>query len=96
MYERGPDEAELKAFGLTPEDFEGDPIEIWPENEQAFFLFQRMVRRWNIGMAGPTGLDFNVLYRMMDRMNLTPDRYDELEIEITVLESAALEEMSKK
>ncbi len=55
-----------------------------------------MGRQWRTGMNGATGLDFNVLFRMMDRMNLTPSRYDELEYEITVLEGAALEAMHEK
>lgn len=69
---------------------------MWPDNWDAVILFQRMGRQWRTGMNGATGLDFNVLFRMMDRMNLTPSRYDELEYEITVLEGAALEAMHEK
>jgi hypothetical protein len=86
----------LEGTGYTPEDYETDPVEVWPEHAEAIELFQRMGRRWVVGMSGPVALDFNVLFRMMDRMNLSPKRYDELETEITILEGAALEEMHKK
>lgn len=39
------------------------------------------------------GLDYNVLYKKMDRMNLSPERYDELENEIRMMEYAAMEVM---
>ncbi len=47
-------------------------------------------------MAGYTGLDYNVLYRDLDRLDLTPERYDELRDEVRQIEIAALTEMSRK
>jgi hypothetical protein len=40
-------------------------------------------------------LDYNVLYRKMDRLGLTPEACEDLEAEIRVLEDAALETMRK-
>lgn len=47
-------------------------------------------------MNGPVGLDYGVLFKMMDRMNLTPERYDELENEVSIMEDAALAEIHAK
>ena len=55
-----------------------------------------MDTQWRVGMNGPTGLDFNVLYRKMDRMGLSPDEYDQLEADVSVMEAAALDTMRKR
>ncbi len=73
-----------------------DPLEIWPENEVAFELFLSLRSQWLVGMAGATGLNYGVLFHKMDRMELTPERYDELESQVRVLEYAALNEMNRK
>ena len=44
-------------------------------------------------MAGPTGLDHNVLLRRLDRMNLEPGEYDQLDADIRVMEEEALSVM---
>ncbi|WP_052736111.1 DUF1799 domain-containing protein [Aquincola tertiaricarbonis] len=68
-------------------------VEVFPDNWQAAVLFLRMGNNWRVGPAGPYGLDFNVLFHKMDRMKLTPERYEELEEEIGVIEDAALQTM---
>ncbi len=55
-----------------------------------------MGTQWRVGGGGPIGLDYNVLYRRMDRMDLTPDEYDEMEHDIQILECAAINMMHKK
>lgn len=47
-------------------------------------------------MNGPTSLDYNVLYKKMDRMTLTPDQYELLEQDIAVIEREALQIMNTK
>ena len=96
MYEPGPNVAELAAFGLTLEDMAADQVEVWPGNVQAFDLFADLASQWREGMSGPTGLDYNVMFRKMDRMSLTPAEYDALEDDIQVMERAALRCMHKK
>ncbi len=46
-------------------------------------------------MNGKTGLDYNVLYHKLDRMNLEADEYSQFEYDIGILEHSALEEMHK-
>lgn len=62
----------------------------WPDNLAALYLFQYMRTQWRTGMGGPTGLDYGVLFRKMDRMGLSPDEYEQLECDIQVMEVAAL------
>lgn len=59
-------------------------------------MFCDLTTQWRQGMGGPTGLDYNVLYRDLDRLNLDPERYEELRGEIRQIEIAALNEMNRK
>ena len=87
----------MAILGLSEEDYAAENIvEVWPDNWDAVILFHRLGSQWRAGPGGVFGLDYNVLYRMMDRMILTPERYDELEEEIQILEAAAVEEMRKE
>lgn len=42
------------------------------------------------------GLDYNVLFHEMDRMDLERDEYDRLFEDIRTMEAAALEEMRRE
>ena len=83
---------------MTVEEWEEEqePVEVWPEHEQAYRLFVGLRTQWRVGFSGPTGLDYGVLYRDLDRLNLTPEQYEELRQEIRVMESAALDEMHRE
>jgi hypothetical protein len=100
MYKKGmsaQDKANMTLMGLSEADYAADAdVEVWPENWDAILLFHSMRSQWRVGPGGPFGLDYNVLYRKMDRMNLTPERYDELEAEIQIMENAAVEELRKE
>lgn len=95
MYERGPSPEDM-APGFGPEDYVSDPVEILPGNELVYEMFAKLDTQWRVGMNGPTGLDYNVVYLRMDRMGLAPDEYDELESDLRTMEIAALNEMRKK
>jgi hypothetical protein len=94
IYER-VDEAELAAFGFKPEDY-GEWVEIWPENWDAVTLFRRMTTQWRMSMGGPTGLDYNVLFRLLDNERLSGDDWDLMLTDVSVMEAAALEAMAQK
>lgn len=99
MYRPGMTELqlhELAAAGLTPEDVEPDPVEIWPDVLPVYELFCGMSTQWRVGIAGATGLDYNVLFHKMDRLMLSAEDYELLEHDIQVMESAALETMRSK
>lgn len=96
LYDRAPTAAELNAAGLTREDYETDTVEIWPENWQAFELFEFLRTQWRTNMGGPTGLDYNVLHRELDDLGLVGDERQEMKATIREMEFAALSTMNKK
>ena len=91
FYEPGPTANELAAFGFTAEDIGDQSVEIWPDNARSFELFVSLRTQWRIGMSGATGLDYNVLYHKLDRLNLTDDEYDEIERDVAIMEAEALD-----
>jgi len=79
-----------------PEDYANDTLEIWHENHQAIQLFISLSTQWRVGAGGPTGLDYNVLFTRMERLGLTPERYEQLFDDVRVIESEALTILNKK
>ena len=53
-------------------------------------LFDSISTQWRIGMGGPIGLDYSVLFHKMDRMKLSDADYSDLEMDIRVMEDAVL------
>lgn len=96
LYATEDSEAELAAFGFTPEDYANERIEIWPENQQAINLFISISTQWRVGAGGPTGLDYNVLFTRMARMDLSDERHEQLFDDIRVIESEALAILNKR
>ncbi|CUI09840.1 DUF1799 domain-containing protein [Massilia antarctica] len=90
MYRKGPTPDELEAAGLTEADFASEAVEPWPDNLVPLLLFQYLRTQWRTGAGGPSGLDYTVMHRKMDRMGLTPDDYDQLEHDIQIMEVAAI------
>lgn len=87
----------MNFFGLQAEDYAAETtVHVWPDCVAPINLFSQIGTQWRCGQNGAYGLDYNVLYRKMDRMGLTPQEYDDLEADIRILEDAALEEMRKK
>lgn len=54
-----------------------------------------MDTQWRSGMNGVEGLDYNVLYRHLDRMKLTDDEYEQLFSDVRVMEYTHLSELHK-
>ena len=59
-------------------------------------LFSRLSTQWRMGMGGPTGLDYTLPLKLMDRMNLNEKDYDVMLDDLYVMELAALNEMKKE
>ena len=93
MYKR-INEAELKSFGLTVEDFEHEVVEIWPDCLDAYNLFSLMNTQWRIGMNGATGLDYSALHVVLEACNVKISK--DILSDIQTMEIAALKEMNKK
>lgn len=85
----------MEAAGFAPEDYEDDYLECWPENWPAFDLFIDLRTQWRVGMNGPEGLDYLVLFRLMDDMGLSRTERQALFDDVRVLERAALNHIRK-
>ncbi len=96
MYERLPDKDEPDAFGLSRKDYGHETYEVWPENWPAFDLFHKLQTQWRAAAMGFTGLDHDILFRRLDRMNLSVDEWDALDSDVRVMELQALETMNQK
>ncbi len=96
MYTPAPSAAEMEANGVTPADYEHEVFEVWPDNWPAFQLFHQVQTQWRAGAVGLVGLDYNVLFHKMDRMNLSTEEYEGLEDDIRAMELEALSAMQKK
>lgn len=58
-------------------------------------LFCDLNTQWRTGMAGATGLDYPVLFRLMDEAGLSGAEWRETFDSIRLMESVALEQMRK-
>lgn len=86
--------------GFTPEDYETEDVELWPENWLAWRLFSDMATQWRYaggGMGPPqkTGLDYPSLYPLLDRACDTQDAWQQTFRDVQVCEDAALQQMRK-
>ena len=82
---------------MTAQDFEADAVEVWPENVPALQMFQRIGTRWVMGgMGGVTGIRWEAVYPLMDRLGLDYQAWDALLADLEVMEQAALLEINRK
>lgn len=87
----------MRAAGFEPEDYEGDVTEVWPENVPALQMFQRIGTRWVMGGMGCiTGIRWEAVYPLMDRLGLDAPAWDALLADLEVMEQAALLEINRK
>ncbi len=92
MYARPPTESELRASGLTIEDYD-EEFEVWPENWGAYLLFRQLGTQWRVGMNGPTGLVYEAVFALLDRKGYEDGEWWQKFADIQVMESAALKSM---
>lgn len=81
--------------GFSPEDYETEPVELWPENWPSWCLYAEMSGQWRIApMGGRVALDYTALFLRMDRMRLDDDTWQSLFDDVRVIEAAALAQMA--
>jgi hypothetical protein len=68
-------------------------VDVWPENWRAWSLFIDLSTQWSVGMGGRTGLRYESLYPLLDRMEPTAEGWDALFKDVQVMEQAALAAM---
>ena len=87
----------MASAGFTPEDYETDPVELWPENWPAWSLFAEMSGQWRMApMGGATALDYTALFLRMDRLGLTAEQWNDMFADVRVIEAAALKQMAQE
>lgn len=87
---------ELEGTGFVPADYETDPVELWPGNDRAFWLFDSISTQWRVSATAYIGLDYGVMYQKMNRMKLSETEFDQLESDMRFIESEALRILNKK
>ncbi|UOP05871.1 DUF1799 domain-containing protein [Alysiella crassa] len=76
---------------MTLADLADNQTEVWAHHWQAVELFQQMSSQWRMGFGGAVGLDYAVLFKLMDLQGIEKSRKLELLAQIQVCESAALD-----
>ena len=73
-------------------------VEVWEENVPVFRMFCELQTQWNQVSGGTgsarTGLNYLVVFALLDRMELSKEDYQNMFDDVRVLEVAALEEMN--
>ena len=95
LYTPAASAEELAAIGLLPEDVADTSItEIWEENYTAFQIFTKLRTQWRVGMAGPTGMDYNLLPTLFEAFSIPKKKRGPLLDDLMVMECEALRTMS--
>lgn len=86
----------MQAMGFEPEDYETDPIEVWPENWPVWSLFSSVSTQWRTGASGPIGLDYQPAFTLMDRLGLKGDDWWDTFHDLQHIEAQALARMKEQ
>jgi hypothetical protein len=65
---------------------------VWPDNRQAVEVFRRVGSKWVYPAMGgaPLGLRWEAIYPLMDRLGLSPEEWDGLHDDLSVMEQSAI------
>jgi hypothetical protein len=90
------DRENMEFLGLTQADLAPpvSVIDLWPCLAPAFALYRAMQTQWRMGFSGPTGLDYNALPVVEQRLGISPDDAAELFGDVQAMEAAALLHLS--
>lgn len=95
LYFRVPTAAELQGTGLKPKHYVAPEVVLWPENNTAIDLFQRISNQWRCGAGGPIGLDYRVVYDELAHLGIAGDARDEVMAALSVIEVAAMKHINE-
>ena len=87
----------MSAWGFSDDDYGNqDLVLILPDNLEAVNLFIDLSTQWRVGASGASGLDYNVLFQMLNMHRVPKKKWASLIDDIQVMEGQALETMSEK
>ena len=69
---------------------------VFPENWQTVMVFRDMQTQWRVGMAGPIGLDYNVLPMIFGFRSIPDDDRIDIFDGLQTMESAALRAIAER
>ncbi|MFK3971184.1 DUF1799 domain-containing protein [Pseudomonas sp. NPDC087358] len=95
MYEPGPSDEHLAAFGMTRADIPDETFEVLPDVWPAFLTFNAMSTQWRVGMGGAVGLDYGAISAVTAFLGLSKKQTARLFPDLRVLEAEALLVMSE-
>jgi hypothetical protein len=85
----------LAAFGVTEKPPEQEEVffELMPENVDPVVMFTKCATQWRVGMNGLIGLDYSVLFHLMELYSIK-DKVKTFE-GVQIMESAVLKSIQK-
>lgn len=95
MYERGPSEADLAAFGLSISDIPEEECEVLAENWPVFVLFNALSTQWRTGACGATGLDYTSIRDVASFIGMKKKQIAKTFPDLQVMEAEAMLVMSE-
>lgn len=95
MYEAGPSDADLAAFGLTRADVPDEEFEVFPDAWPAFVTFNALSTQWRTGFGGAVGLDYGVIGDVAAFLGFSNKQTARLFPDLRVMEAEALLVMSE-
>lgn len=73
------------------EGFQQSGEEVYAENMPIVRVFLDIFTQWRVGPGGLIGLDYNVLFRRLDRLFQDEEEWEDVYAGVKIMESAALE-----
>lgn len=80
-------------FGLSLDEVPVEEILIWDINYDAFNLFSQLSTQWRVGVAGATGLDYNVIPSVGKMLGYKKKDVNAMFPDIRIMENEALTTM---
>lgn len=96
MFQRLPSADDLNGTGFVPEDYALPPVEVWPENWEAFCFFASLRTQWRSDMGYLTGLDYQAVKALMDLHEMPQCSRLHVMEEVQAMENAAITQMAVK
>lgn len=79
---------------FAPQVRPADVVEVWDANIQPVALFSRLTTQWNHTQGFKTGLNYTVVFSMLDRETTDQEEWSALFDDLQTMEMAALEQMA--
>lgn len=82
-------------MGFTAEHFPAPEVEVWEESWDAFSIFLELQNQWRCSSGGAIGLDYSVVFSLLDRRRVVGEAFDEIMYRLRIIEAEALNQINK-